>query len=524
MEQRDKKAVAYVRISSTMQKDNESPETQRQKIQQYADANGIEIIEDGWFFDEAKSGKNADREELQHMLQFALSHKDKIDHVIVYKMNRASRDLYSYITQVQMVLRAKGITVRSATEPVDDTKMGRFMEGLFVMLGQLDNDSKAEYTLDNMRSLAKQGYYQHPAIIGYDNVKIPNPLGKPRPSLKPNVMAPKVKLVLERFSAGDISKAELTRFAESIGLRSRGGKKLSEDTVNRMLQNATYAGYIRDSFTDFELVEGKHEALITVETFELNQALGLGTNTRKGELHRRKNENYVLRGTLMCFGCGKRLYASAPRTGNGGHSPRYHCGRGCKSPSIKAEIVHEDFVEMLKNIKPSEKILKLYRRILVQEANRALGALNGRISSLRSELDDISQRRVNGIEMFADGQLSIEEKSTLIDALDKKKLETTLKLNQLEQQQNIREADIESAINFMSRVDRQWQFSDFDNRQRFQNMIFPHGITYDLENRKFGTSEISVLYRSARTKKTSEEALNSDLVAGRGLEPLTSWL
>ena len=89
MEQRNKKAVAYVRISSTMQKDNESPDTQRQKIQQYADANGIEIIEGGWFFDEAKSGKNADREELQNMLQFALSHKDKVDHVIVYKMNRA---------------------------------------------------------------------------------------------------------------------------------------------------------------------------------------------------------------------------------------------------------------------------------------------------------------------------------------------------------------------------------------------------------------------------------------------------
>lgn len=162
--------------------------------------------------------------------------------------------------------------------------------------------------------------------------------------------------------------------------------------------------------------------------------------------------------------------------------------------------------------------------MLIQEGNRALGALNGRISSLRNELDDIAQRRVNGIEMFAAGQLSIEEKSSLIDALDKKKLEATLKLNQLEQQQNVRESDIESAINFMGSIDKQWLFSNFDNRQRFQNMIFPHGIAYDLENRKFGTSEMSVLYRLATTKKTSEEALNSYLVAGAGLEPATLWL
>lgn len=163
-------------------------------------------------------------------------------------------------------------------------------------------------------------------------------------------------------------------------------------------------------------------------------------------------------------------------------------------------------------------------RVLIQEANRALGTLNGRIGSLRNELDDIAQRRVNGIEMFAAGQLTIEEKGSLIDALDKKKLEAILKLNELEQQQNIREADIESAINFMGHIDKQWQFSNFDNRQRFQNMVFPQGIVYDLENRKFRTSEMSVLYRLATTKKTSEEALNSYLVAGPGLEPGTSWL
>lgn len=55
-------------------------------------------------------------------------------------------------------------------------------------------------------------------------------------------------------------------------------------------------------------------------------------------------------------------------------------------------------------------------------------------------------------------------------------------------------------------------------------MVFPQGIVYELKNRKFGTSEMSVLYRLVTTKKTSGEALNNHLVAGVGLEPTTLWL
>jgi len=69
-----------------------------------------------------------------------------------------------------------------------------------------------------MQALAVQGYYQHPPVTGYRVCKIKNPEGKKRPSLEQDEMAPKVKQVLERYSHGDITKAELTRFAEAIGL------------------------------------------------------------------------------------------------------------------------------------------------------------------------------------------------------------------------------------------------------------------------------------------------------------------
>lgn len=526
MESIKKKAVAYVRISSLRQIDNESPETQKAVITKYAEDNDIEIIE--WFYDEAKSGKNADREELQNLLQFAKKYRGKIDYLIVYNMRRASRDLDSYVQQVRAVLKAMGITVRSATESVvDDTKIGRFMENFLVLLGQLDNEGKAEVTLDNMRSLAEQGYWQHPPIVGYDTHKILNERGKMRPTLKPNAMAAKVKQVLERYSLGDITKAELTRYASEIGLRSRYGKSPSEDRINRMIKHPVYAGYVCDSFTNYELVEGKHLPIISKETFEKNQSLLYRKNSRKNETHLKHNKEYPLKGLLLCANCKNKLYASAPTTGNGKRSPRYHCARpSCKGlvRSVKAQKVHNDFEVALKRIKPSEGLLQLYKTVMIREANNVLGRLNKQINALREELNQIDNSRIVAIQKLTEGLISLEEKNQLTDMLDQKKLDKNSALKEFEQQQSIRETDIEFAITVMESVDKQWVESDLDIQIRFQKMLFPDGLVYETVNGKFGTTQISPLYRLITNKKDPDVTSESFLVAGAGLEPATLGL
>lgn len=517
-----KRALAYVRISSVRQIDGESPETQRSTIQKYADNNNMEVVD--WFEDEAKSGKNADRAELQNLLTRAIEQRGKIDHVIVYKMNRASRDIDSYIMGFRYKLTSIGITVRSATEQFDDSAMGHFMEIMHVMVGQMDNENKRDFTVDNMTSLAMQGYWQHPPLIGYSVFKTLNEVGKPRPTLKPNNSAPLVKNVLERFSEGDISKAELTRYAADIGLRSRYGKKLSEDSINRLIKSPTYAGYVSDNFTNYELVEGKHSPIISKDIFKINQTLLYGTNTKKGEVRKQNHPDYPLKGLVLCPNCNNPLYASAPRTGAGGLSPRYHCSRSsCKGKvrSIKTTTMHNAFIELMEQIKPEENILKLYKEVLINESSQHLGKLNRKISRLRRELDDIANSRMNAIKKYNNDTLSLQEKNELIDDLDKDKFRINGDLDDLVGIQNIQESDIDLAINIMEQVDKQWEVSNLENQQRFQNMLFPEGLVYDYETGGFGTTKISPLYRYAPIKKDSEAPSKSFLVAGGGFEPPT---
>lgn len=521
----NRRALAYIRISSDRQINGESPETQKTYIRQYADQNNIEIVDT--FYDEAKSGKNTDRAELQNMLEYASKHKGKIDYVVVYKMNRASRDVDTYIMGFRLKLKALGVSIRSATEPIDDTPLGKFMEIFSILVGEMDNATKTGFTVDNMTALAFQGYWQHPPIVGYSIHKIENDLGKLRPTLKPNHMAPFVKEVLERFSQGDITKAELTRYAAGIGLRSRYGKKLSEDRIHNLIKNPVYAGYVVDNFTKGELVQGKHEAIISVETYELNQTLLYGKRKRLGEVHLKFNPEYPLKGLVICPSCTKPLYASAPKTGAGGSSPRYHCSRTqCKGKykSIKASVMHEDFEDMLQRIKPDQRVIRLYKEVLVTEAANQLGTLNTKISKLRGKLDTIAENRLSAIKKFNADQLTAIEKTDLINSLDEEKSVIKDQLRKLESQQTIREADIELALNVMRDVDKQWNVASPASKARFQSVLFPSGLVYDYENHRFGTSQISPLYRCVTNKKDLPEPEKSFLVAGAGLEPATLWL
>ncbi len=267
-----------------------------------------------------------------------------------------------------MTLKRLGIVSAPPTEPTDDTAYGQFMEMLNVLVGQMDNETKRAFTVDNMTNLSLQGWWQGPAMIGYDIHKIPNEIGKLRPTLKPNKMAPLVKQTLERYAEGDITKAELTRYAASIGLRSRYGKKVSEDRIHAMLKHPIYAGYVANKQTRWELVEGKHEAIISREIYETNQHLLYGKRKRVSEVRKMFNPEYPLKGLVLCPNCGKPLYASAPKTGTGGKSPRYHCSRvQCKGKykSVKADVMHSEFEQMLRRVKPDERLIALYKETLI---------------------------------------------------------------------------------------------------------------------------------------------------------------
>ena len=98
-----------------------------------------------------------------------------------------------------------------------------------------------------------------------------------------------------------------------------------------------------------------------------------------------------------------------------------------------------------------------------------------------------------------------------------------MNLKKLKQAQMLREADIEYVCNFMRNPAKLWRDGDLGTRQALQKMIFPHGIYFDLKNKKCGTSEISPLFSVNIIKKAPNGANLNHVGWDIGIEPTTFW-
>src|SRR5438034_880277 len=73
-------------------------------------------------------------------------------------------------------MKSLGISLRSATEPIDDTSTGKLMEGVLASFAQFDNDVRSDRTRAGMKAALDLGRWTFLAPIGYINV--PRTYGK----------------------------------------------------------------------------------------------------------------------------------------------------------------------------------------------------------------------------------------------------------------------------------------------------------------------------------------------------------
>lgn len=279
--------------------------------------------------------------------------------------------------------------------------------------------------------------------------------------------------------------------------------------IDRMLSQPARAGYVCNKHTGWEMYEGKHmgQAVISLDLFEKVQRVLSQQSRHTNKIGKHKkgiNPLYPFTKWLMCPDCGKNYRGSAPRSGGGDHTPRYGCSsKECvnKSKSIKADVLHAYFADMLGDITPTDGILKLYKEILNRQSIKQLGSINSRLESQRKRLSELDQERLEALRNANSGSLSSDEKDELIAVIASDKAEVQEVIDGLEEQQLAKQSAIEYALNFMHDVKQLWLDADPDLKIRFQNMVFPEGLTFDTNTLTFGTTTISPLYRYAPNKK-----------------------
>ena len=203
-------AVIYVRVSTKEQTENLSLPTQLRACEEYCRRQGYEILER--FHEEGESAKTTDRSQLQALLKYCRTHKGKVHFVVVYNLTRFAREKYDHFA-LRAHLKSLGISLRSATEPIDDTSTGKLMEGVLAAFAQFDNDVRSERTRAGMRAALELGRWTFPAPLGYLNA----PKWSSTSLVHDPERGPLVRRAFEDLATGQYTKQEVIARATEAG-------------------------------------------------------------------------------------------------------------------------------------------------------------------------------------------------------------------------------------------------------------------------------------------------------------------
>ena len=344
-------AVIYVRVSTKEQTENLSLPTQLKACEEYCERQGFGVL--ARFREEGESAKTADRTELQKLLQFCRTNKGKVQFVVVFNLTRFARQKYDHFA-LRAHLKSLGISLRSATEPIDDTSTGKLMEGVLAAFAQFDNDVRSERTRGGRKAALELGRWTFLAPLGYLNA--PRATGK---SLIPDPeRASLVRRAFQEFATGRFTKDEVRKNVNALGLTTRRGKPVPSQTFDAMLRNRVYVGRI--DVQDFGIsTRGDFEALVRERVFFRVQAI-LDGPYEVTSPKQRNDPDFPLRGYARCEACGKPLTASWSK-GRSDYYAYYHCRGRCRAVNISKAKLEELFVEELARLQPTAGFMRLVK-------------------------------------------------------------------------------------------------------------------------------------------------------------------
>lgn len=308
--------AAYIRVSDERQ-DEYSPDSQLKKIREYAAKDGYMIPDEYVFYDDGISGRSTKkRDDFNRMIALAKEKTHPFDVIYVWKFSRFARNQEESMVYKNL-LRKKGVTVVSVSEPIPEGHFGSLIEriiewtdeyylvnlGAEVMRGMTEKASRGEPTCaPPFGYIIKDGKFYPDEESGNANI---------------------VREVFTLYSNG-VKQKEIALILAEKGIRTRYGKKPENRWVDYMLHNACYIGKIRfctdgtKSVSKRKLdnenimvVDGHHEPIISMELWNKVQKM-LDEQKRAYQKYAKRQQpiDHMLKGLVRCSACGGTLAIS----------------------------------------------------------------------------------------------------------------------------------------------------------------------------------------------------------------------
>ena len=508
METKPIKGIIYYRVSTEDQANfGVSLEQQKKHCQNYADTNGIEIM--GLFHDDGVSAKTADRYGLQEMLRFCTQKNNGVGCVIIYKIDRLTRNSKDYNDILYFFKKLGIILISTSEEGVNNTPMGKFMGNFLAANAQLNNDIKSQRVTACMREVLLQGRWCWKAKFGYLNGR---DLMNRKNIIVDNNRAPMIRWAFEQYATGLYTLEEIRREVNKKGLKTWKGKEMSSQLMYRMITSKFYIGIMTTK--DEEFPNGTHEKLIDETTYYKCQAVLRGNNKGENISRSRPSEAFSLKHFVICAFCGRPMTAYFSTGKCGGIYPYYRCyNKDCTSKkSIAKKIMEKDFFNYLGEITPTNKFAKAFKATILDVWEAEYKRINYDRKEQLKKIENLKEEKTQLIEMKKKELLPDDDFKEAFTKLRKEINDKEADLSQTKLEEfNLNEA-VDYVFDYIKMLPTNWKDATYEQRIKLQGLIFAEKPTYDYI--KFQTPKLSPILEIKR-----ELALtNSSLVAPTRIE------
>lgn len=366
--------VGYFRVSTEEQANNYSIDGQKTEVRRYCNGLGYNLLEE--YTDKGITGTSIDkREDFKRMLRDIGKNKN-IDAIVIYKLSRISRRMIDLLDTLEF-LENHNVALISISDGVNTlSTMGKTIIKLVGVFAEMERDNIVEQAKNGLKERARQGLWNGgPSPLGYDNNKDGKGL------VINGDEAETVRLIFDLYTNKNwgYSKIcqQLNRNLDKHA--TKNGKAWAYSTIKQILDNPIYNGYIRwgkqenwnsqrrnGTTTDFILEKGIHEPIIDKDLWEKTQAKRLAVGKTPEKI---KHFTYLLSGLAKCPQCGSAMVAARAqkkdKEGNKKYYRYYNCsywnthkGNVCRPNSIRAEVLEEQVIEVVRNFINSPNIIE----------------------------------------------------------------------------------------------------------------------------------------------------------------------
>ena len=478
--------VIYCRVSSKEQIQGTSLETQELACREYARAKNIKIL--NVFVEQGESAKFADRTQLLELIDFCRDNKDKVQALLVWKVDRFARNVQDHFN-VKATLAKHGVAIVSVTEPIDANPNGKLMETILAGFAEFDNELRAMRAVQGLSRRLQEGIFPWKPPLGY-KTRTQKGLKKNEPDQPDQPTFGLLQRAWRLFTTGAYRKAEVRRTMSSWGVLTRRGQSISAQSLDDLLKNKYYAGILVDPWSGEEY-EGKHLPMVTQQEFARVQEI---IGRRSHSISRRKaRPEFPLRGIVRCAHCQHHLTAGLSR-GRSSRYAYYRCyNRSCsnREKSVPAATVHAEFQRFLKLVSPKPELTDKIAECVLEIREKQKESMKMQNLRSRSELSRLVLQSQELIRMRTEHLITDDEFLQQKRVFDEKRAA----LESVQQPDPLSPARLRAALSEvmapLAQLGDTWGSLPQPLQQRFQQILLPSGFVYG----RIGTATLGLLFR-----------------------------